>query len=108
MPCTERMPPPNRAGPQVVALPSPRPPTMSGVAPPPPPPPRPPPPPPPPAAGAAAAAPPPAGPVPFGPHPVVSVVFTHLRLRFLTVVVLTCLRALYRLPLKSPEYVRHS
>src|SRR4029079_3716759 len=54
---------------------------------------------PPPAAGA--------GGVPFGPQPVVSVL-NHFRLRFLTVAVLTSLSALYRLPLKSPEYERHS
>ena len=92
-PSTNRMPPPRRAGPQLFASPLPRPPTMIGAAGPPPPP-RPPP-------NAA-----PAGrrrrPVPVGPQPVVRLV-THLRLRFLTVFVLTCLSALKRLPLRSPE-----
>ena len=32
----------------------------------------------------------------------------HFRLRFFTVVVLTSLSALYRLPVRSPEYERHS
>src|SRR5438093_230642 len=103
-PLTNRMPPPGLRFPQLLASPLPRPPTVIGAssAPPPPRPPRPPPPPPP---GPAPA--PTAGPLPVGPHPVVSVL-CHLRLRFLTVAVLTSFRLLKRLPLRSPEYERHS
>src|SRR5688572_10031063 len=96
MSLTNRMPPPGARLPQLFASPVPRPPTTIGVIdPPPPPPPRPPPRPPP--AGAAGA-----GAVPFGPHPVGSVL-CHFRLRFLTVAVLTCFSVLKRRPLRSPE-----
>src|SRR4029450_838669 len=98
-PSTTRMPPPSLAGLQLFASPVPRPPTTMGAAGPPPPP-RPPPrpPPKPPAA--------PAGGVPVGPQPVVRVV-THLRLRFLTVFVLTSFSALKRFPLRSPDELVH-
>src|SRR6476660_1776808 len=96
-PSTNRIPPPRRAGVKSLAPPARRPPTPMG-APGPPPPPRPPPRPPPPGPPAA----PPAGAVPVGPQPVVRV-DTHLRLRFLTVLVLTSFNALKRLPLRSPE-----
>src|SRR5262245_20523993 len=96
-PSTNRIPPPRRAGLQLFASPVPRPPTLMGAGGPPPPP-RPPPRPPPNPPGPAA----PAGGVPVGPQPVVRLV-THLRLRFLTVFVLTSFNALKRLPLRSPE-----
>src|SRR5262245_35299276 len=100
-PFPSRMPPPGARSCQLLASPVPRPPTMIGAPPPPPPPrpPRPPPPPPPPPAPAPPGA---GGCVPFGPQAVV-IVEIHLRLRFLTVVVLTFFSALKRLPLRSPE-----
>src|SRR5262249_18090956 len=102
MPSLTTMPPPGARLPQLLASPLPRPPTIIGASAPPPPPrppPRPPPPPPPPPGPPAAPA---AGAVPVGPQPVVSVL-NHLRLRFLTVAVLTSFKALNRLPLRSPE-----
>src|SRR5215210_6396075 len=95
-PSTNSMPPPGPRLPQVFASPAPRPPTTIGVIDPAAAPPRPPPPPRPPAALSLS------GGVPVGPQPAGSV-DTHLRLRFLTVFVLTCFSALKRLPLRSPE-----
>src|SRR5437867_8229755 len=94
-PSTTRIPPPKRAGPHEFTSPPPKPPTLIGAAVKPPPPPRP-------------APPPPSALPPSGPHPVVMLGFTHLRLRSLTVLALTSSRKLKRLPLRSPEYVLHS
>src|SRR5579871_5255202 len=98
MPSVMMIPPPKRAGPQLLASPEPRPPTMIGAGGPaaaPRPPPRPPK--PPPSEGGA----------PVGPQPVVMPFEIHFKLRFFTVWVLICLRALKRCPVRSREYVVH-
>ena len=87
MPLTIRTPPSKREALHVLALPSPRPPTMIDAAAPPPP--APPSPPPPPTAGA----------VPLAPQPFGYRFSTIARLRSFTVSTLTCLSTLYRLPL---------
>src|SRR5262245_53930567 len=96
VPSTKSVAPLKRAGPHVFAEPVASPPTTSGkpgaagALPPPPPPP------------AAAAAAPPPSPRPFAPQPPLSGRI-HLRLRYLTVSLLTSFSALNRLPLRSPE-----
>src|SRR3954447_20598365 len=95
-PFTTMIPPCSRAGPQVFEEPSPRPLTTRGFD------------------GPAAPAPPPRPPnppapdlsgcdLPSAPQPLRMFVFSHLRLRFRTLLTLTCLSELKRLPVKSPE-----